>query len=1713
MTEKKDGKEDDSSVRVALRIRPQLAREKIDMCQVCTSVVPGEPQVTIGNDKSFTFDHVFDIATIQETIYDTCVRKLIDGCFDGYNATVFAYGQTGSGKTYTMGTGFDINTPEEEVGIIPRAVDHLFRGIEQTRRDAIEKSEPPPDFKVNAQFIELYNEEILDLLDTTRDPDSRGRKSHIKIHEDATGGIYVVGVTTKPVSSLEDTIQCLKNGALSRATASTNMNTQSSRSHAIFTLHIKQHRVVRNDSLVEEEKDTDSTQSLNEFETLTAKFHFVDLAGSERLKRTGATGDRAKEGISINCGLLALGNVISALGDKLKKGSHVPYRDSKLTRLLQDSLGGNSMTLMIACISPSDRDFIETLNTLKYANRARNIKNKVTANQDKASKQMAILRAEIQTLQQELLEYKTGKRTVDADGVESVNDMFNENTMLQTENDKLRQRIKALHETIESLTARNTQLLVDKDLVGICNVTEDARNDEVKKLIEGYIKQLEDLRAKLTETEKTAELYRRKATPSRMGTSMSMTGSSLISPLSPTPMSSMSSLSLSTDLRSSTMSVLGSSTLSILDEAKKDIRRGERKIRKKAKNKNQQSSDKENISDNEKDQIEINGNEDQGQGQVIGKKDDDDLDEIMEEDINGELVDDDESDDDEEELENLSSSDDGDSESGDDKGHQTTVDFEEAELEEWLLWADSDNVHEDLAELTCEISIKQRLVEELEQSQRKLHAVKLQYEEKVIQLQERIKATEVERDKVLSNLGSAETQSSEKVKKIKVEYEKKLSGLQTDLRKMQSAMKEHSKLAKNQSHYEKQLKTLQHELAEMKKTKVKLMKQVKEEADKIKASEAKRNKEVAQLKKEQLRKENLIRNLEKEKKQKEVVLKRKQEEVEALRKRDKKPMSSRAAGRIGKYDRPNTIPIAPVPTAPRRRKRSDFNAKQAKQKWDALDRNMNSVIVKKQTISHMEKDMDIWLKQREKLCKKLDKYCRKRDIAIRDRKDDSVIKDLNDIIEGLKTQVQYAQENIAECQVNIMQMEETKDEGDGVDVNGLISTCTLEEAKYLLTHLLDLSLSKGMALSQKEAEVRELQAHLHQTELNNTLQQDLLKHMINDRVDIEVDNLMTNAADEMETSGSSASSSPADRNGCKTVIVCTSNCIQIFNSYFFSKVRRKTPLPQELLYADNSLTPLLPLPETPEEERLASQEQEAPQEEITPGPVIAPPPQRDRPYPKKAPLPDPPPKKPPDPPPGNATTPDSVLMPPPKQPPPNTGLSKVPSSSNLSRIGVGGRADPGPSPSMRRKEFPRPSPEPSPVLRRKNNSATNLLSRSSSIDTATSSDTTPPSSPTLSRRSRDRVVDDNVFSRLTSNTQPPTLQPPNRGTIQPNSGKMPTTKLAPVVCTHTAEGHNKPVLSVDCTEDLLFTSSKDRTAKVWDLQTGRETLSLPGHPNNVVSVRYCQKSRLIFTVSQSYISVWDARNHSKQCVKTLSSSGLTHDGPLNFGSNRQIELAPGEHHINDIALNKDGTVLYSATGSMVRVWDLNSFSAIGKLNGGHQAAIMVLAVDRAGENDIVLTGSKDHYIKMFEVLEERAGVLTPKYNLEPPHYDGIQSMAIQGDMLFSGSRDTCIKKWDLSSQQLVQSVNSAHKDWICGLQFMPSGNILLSGCRGGYLKLWNVENCQPLGEVKAHSSPINALATNSTAIFTASNDHNVGIWSFNQDIPLKEETDEKSNQS
>ncbi|XP_017368251.1 kinesin-like protein KIF21A isoform X12 [Cebus imitator] len=1602
------GAPDESSVRVAVRIRPQLAKEKIEGCHICTSVTPGEPQVFLGKDKAFTFDYVFDIDSQQEQIYTQCIEKLIEGCFEGYNATVFAYGQTGAGKTYTMGTGFDVNIVEEEQGIISRAVKHLFKSIEEKKHIAMKNGLPPPDFKVNAQFLELYNEEVLDLFDTTRDIDAKNKKSNIRIHEDSTGGIYTVGVTTRNVNTESEMMQCLKLGALSRTTASTQMNVQSSRSHAIFTIHVCQTRVcpqIDADNATDNKIISESAQ-MNEFETLTAKFHFVDLAGSERLKRTGATGERAKEGISINCGLLALGNVISALGDKSKRATHVPYRDSKLTRLLQDSLGGNSQTIMIACVSPSDRDFMETLNTLKYANRARNIKNKVMVNQDRASQQINALRSEITRLQMELMEYKTGKRIIDEEGVESINDMFHENAMLQTENNNLRVRIKAMQETVDALRSRITQLVSDQANQVLARAGEG--NEEISNMIHSYIKEIEDLRAKLLESEAVNENLRKNLTRATARAPY-FSGSSTFSPTI-----------LSSDKE----------TIEIIDLAKKDLEKLKRKEKRKKKRlqKLEESNREERSVASKEDNTDTDQEKKEEKG--VSERENNELEVEESQEVSDHEDEEEEEEEEEDDIDGGESSDESDSESDEKANYQA-----------------------DLANITCEIAIKQKLIDELENSQKRLQTLKKQYEEKLMMLQHKIRDTQLERDQVLQNLGSVESYSEEKAKKVRSEYEKKLQAMNKELQRLQAAQKEHARLLKNQSQYEKQLKKLQQDVMEMKKTKVRLMKQMKEEQEKARLTESRRNREIAQLKKDQRKRDHQLRLLEAQKRNQEVVLRRKTEEVTALR-RQVRPMSDKVAGKVTRKlsssdapaldmgssvaavetDASRTgaqqkmrIPVARVQALPTSatngtRKKYQrkgltgrvFISKTARMKWQLLERRVTDIIMQKMTISNMEADMNRLLKQREELTKRREKLSKRREKIVKENGEgDKNVANISEEMESLTANIDYINDSISDCQANIMQMEEAKEEGETLDVTAVINACTLTEARYLLDHFLSMGINKGLQAAQKEAQIKVLEGRLKQTEITSATQNQLLFHMLKEKAELnpELDALLGHALQDLDSvplenvEDSTDEDAPLNSPGSEGSTL-SSDLMKLCGEVKpKNKARRRTTTQMELLYADSS--------------ELAS----------------------------------------------DTSTGDASL------PGPLTPVAEG------QEIGMNAETS---GTSAREKELSSPPGLPSKI---------GSISRQSSL----SEKKIPEPSPVTRRKAYEKAEKSKAKEQKQSDESDSSLSEVHRGIINP----FPAPKgirAFPLQCIHIAEGHTKAVLCVDSTDDLLFTGSKDRTCKVWNLVTGQEIMSLGGHPNNVVSIKYCNYTSLVFTVSTSYIKVWDIRDSAK-CIRTLTSSGqVTLGDSCSASTSRTVAIPSGENQINQIALNPTGTFLYAASGNAVRMWDLKRFQSTGKLTG-HLGPVMCLTVDQISNGqDLIITGSKDHYIKMFDVTEGALGTVSPTHNFEPPHYDGIEALTIQGDNLFSGSRDNGIKKWDLTQKDLLQQVPNAHKDWVCALGVVPDHPVLLSGCRGGILKVWNMDTFMPVGEMKGHDSPINAICVNSTHIFTAADDRTVRIW-------------------
>ncbi|XP_053514890.1 kinesin-like protein KIF7 isoform X9 [Artibeus jamaicensis] len=345
---------EEAPVRVALRVRPLLPKELLHGHQSCLRVEPACNRVTLGRDRHFGFHVVLDEDAGQEAVYQACVQPLLEAFFEGFNATVFAYGQTGSGKTYTMGEASVASLHEDEQGIIPRVMAEAFKLIDEN--DLL-------DCLVHVSYLEVYKEEFRDLLEV-------GTASRdIQLREDDRGNVVLCGVKEVDVEGLDEVLSLLEMGNAARHTGATHLNRLSSRSHTVFTVTLEQRG-----------RAPSRLPRPAAGQLLVSKFHFVDLAGSERVLKTGSTGERLKESIQINSSLLALGNVISALGDPQRRGSHIPYRDSKITRILKDSLGGNAKTVMIACVSPSSSDFDETLNTLNYASRAQNICNRPTVN-------------------------------------------------------------------------------------------------------------------------------------------------------------------------------------------------------------------------------------------------------------------------------------------------------------------------------------------------------------------------------------------------------------------------------------------------------------------------------------------------------------------------------------------------------------------------------------------------------------------------------------------------------------------------------------------------------------------------------------------------------------------------------------------------------------------------------------------------------------------------------------------------------------------------------------------------------------------------------------------------------------------------------------------------------------------------------------------------------------------------------------------------------------------------------------------------------------------------------------------------------------------------------------------------------------------------------------------------------------------------------------
>ncbi|CAD7703838.1 unnamed protein product [Ostreobium quekettii] len=381
----KGGSKDGVNVQVVLRCRPRngiegRSPEVVSCYESRREVVLHQNVAGKQQSRTFMFDKVFGPGANQTSLYDQAIVPIVAEALQGFNCTIFAYGQTGTGKTYTM-EGANCGASEgdlpNDAGVIPRAVKQIFDHLERSQIDS----------SVRVSFLEVYNEELTDLLDVD-DGMQQAARSKLKIMEDKTG-VVVQGLEDCIVNDAAEIYQVLERGSAKRVKAETLLNKQSSRSHSIFTItiHIKE------------------TTSEGEDVVKIGKLNLVDLAGSECISRSGAKDGRAREAGSINQSLLTLGRVINTL---VEHSGHIPYRDSKLTRLLRDSLGGRTKTCIIATISPTAMCHEETLSTLDYAHRAKNIRNRPEINQ-KISKTTMIreLTVEIEHLKEELLAQRT----------------------------------------------------------------------------------------------------------------------------------------------------------------------------------------------------------------------------------------------------------------------------------------------------------------------------------------------------------------------------------------------------------------------------------------------------------------------------------------------------------------------------------------------------------------------------------------------------------------------------------------------------------------------------------------------------------------------------------------------------------------------------------------------------------------------------------------------------------------------------------------------------------------------------------------------------------------------------------------------------------------------------------------------------------------------------------------------------------------------------------------------------------------------------------------------------------------------------------------------------------------------------------------------------------------------------------------------------------
>jgi kinesin family protein 3/17 len=479
------------AVKVAVRLRPMSSNEVASNFQTIVEIDQPNAGVYVRNKDgqvlNFKFDFAYPPGISQEEVYETTAAPIVSSVLEGMNGTIFAYGQTGTGKTYTM----DGKTGDQR-GITSRAFEHIF--------DYIAANSEDHQFMVAVNYVEIYNDELRDLL-LKEDPklarDQKKKKDPLKIYEDPNHGVVIRGVTVREVTKLEDLWDLMELGKQNRKVRKTNMNAESSRSHAILTLTI---------------------ETLSQIEgrqhVRSARLNLVDLAGSERVAKTGAEGEGFAEGVNINYELMILGNCIAALTDKSVK--HVPYRDSKLTMLLRDSLGGNAKTIMIAALGPADYNFQETMSTLRYAERAKKIENKPKVNMDPKDALLLKYQEELAALQAQLNggggpgiggapgapEKNQGERIAEMEAVieAQMKKLASGASMAKAEREQLEKELEAKRHEIEGEREKHSKLQARLAELGKYLVN----GRDLQKVTQKNEQQINQIREKLRQREERA---------------------------------------------------------------------------------------------------------------------------------------------------------------------------------------------------------------------------------------------------------------------------------------------------------------------------------------------------------------------------------------------------------------------------------------------------------------------------------------------------------------------------------------------------------------------------------------------------------------------------------------------------------------------------------------------------------------------------------------------------------------------------------------------------------------------------------------------------------------------------------------------------------------------------------------------------------------------------------------------------------------------------------------------------------------------------------------------------------------------------------------------------------------------------------------------------------------------------------------------------------